>query len=109
MAFTIAVNECNPEMLAERQRVNVKLEKITNEQTQWFDAPSPQEYRRWRKEGLHGYPKPFQHPKAEMIEIPSTKGKPIALRIIPPSGPSKGVYLHFHAGKPSITSAIAGN
>ncbi|KAJ2893375.1 hypothetical protein MKZ38_008739 [Zalerion maritima] len=106
--LTISVNECSPEARAERQAINQNLENLTNSQTHWFEAPSAEEYRKWRKEGLNGFPKPFHHPQARVIQIPSDHGAhTIPLRIIPPKGEAKGVFLHFHAGGFVIGSAAA--
>lgn len=100
MTFTIAVNDCNAAELEKRAAVNVNLEEVTNHQTHWFDAPSPEEYRRWRREGLNGFPKPFRHPDAYDLDIPSSHGEhTIPMHVVPAKGEAKGVYLHFHAGQ----------
>lgn len=106
MALTVVVNDCDEEKLAARQAINENLETVTASQTHWYEASNVEEYRRWRREGLNGYPKPFHHPEAKMIQIPSTHGDhSIPLRVIPPQSPVKGVYLHFHAGGMVIGSA----
>lgn len=99
-AITVTVNKCDQATLAERKKINENLEKVTQSQTHWYDAPSAEEYRRWRREGLNGYPKPFRHPNARTYELQSQHGShKIPLRVIPPTSPPKGVYLHFHAGQ----------
>ncbi|KAK5447972.1 hypothetical protein LTS15_009471 [Exophiala xenobiotica] len=109
MPLNIVINDCDDATLKTRQVLNDQLEQTTNSQTHWYEASSPAEYRRWRREGANGYPKPSHHPDAKMIEIPSTHAShSIPLRSIPPQvGQAQGVYLHFHAGGMVIGSASA--
>lgn len=100
MPLVINLDEVDANQLAARRAINDAVEKATEAQVQWHQAPSVEEYRRWRREGLNGFPKPVLNPEAKTITIPSSHGDhKIPLRIIPTEGKIKGVYLHYHGGQ----------
>ncbi|KAH8798521.1 putative carboxylesterase [Xylogone sp. PMI_703] len=106
MPIVIGVDIPSAEVLQARKVINDRLEKSTNEDIHWYDAPSVADFRQWRKEGSHGFTKRPINPKAYYIDIPSQHGSHvIPLRIIHPESTSKGVFLHFHAGGFVIGSA----
>ncbi|KAJ5793864.1 hypothetical protein N7457_000463 [Penicillium paradoxum] len=99
MPVTVQVKECSPELLAQRKAVNAHLEQMTGSQINWTQAPSAAEYRKWRNEGLNGFPKPFVLPEASTITIHSSHGDhSIPLRVLTPATEAKGVLLHVHGG-----------
>jgi acetyl esterase/lipase len=53
--------------------------------------------RRARREGRGIFPPPVLLPQGRTLTIPGRSGD-IALRILPPEGPARGAYLHFHGG-----------
>lgn len=68
--------------------------------SQWQECESPAAYRKMRREGLNGFQAPVLNPEARIVNIPARDGHQIGLRIIAPTEqPSKGVWLHFHAGE----------
>ena len=76
-----------------------KLEKQLENDVPWWDFPSPEEYRKARREGTNGFKKPVLNEKARLITTTGRDGQSIELRVIEPSTKaSKGVWLHFHAG-----------
>ncbi|OQU95817.1 hypothetical protein CLAIMM_01984 [Cladophialophora immunda] len=82
-----------------RQEVLDKIEQEQNSSTPWYKYPQPEEYRKARREGTHGFPKPVLNEKATLIKIAGRDGHQIELRIIKPETKiTKGVWLHFHAG-----------
>ncbi|KAL4802972.1 Alpha/Beta hydrolase protein [Aspergillus unguis] len=75
-----------------------KLEAQLSSSLQWTDCESAAEYRKMRREGLNGFTAPVTNPKARIVNISGRDGQQIELRVIEPDQPSKGVWLHFHAG-----------
>ncbi|KAF5628931.1 lipase esterase [Fusarium sp. NRRL 52700] len=76
-----------------------RLESLLANDKNWYEFPSPQLYRDARRMGTHGFKKPASNDKARLINFTGREGNEIELRVIEPtSGPSKGVWLHFHAG-----------
>jgi acetyl esterase len=99
MSIVIEIDSPPTDLLQARKAINDRLEKSTNEDIQWYQAPCAADFRQWRKEGSHGFIKRPLNPKAYYIDIPSRHGShAIPLRVIHPAGASKGVFLHFHAG-----------
>lgn len=75
------------------------LEKLLANDKNWYEFPTPQDYRDARLNGTHGFKKPVFNDKARLINFSGREGNSIELRVIEPTtGPSKGVWLHFHAG-----------
>lgn len=76
-----------------------RLEKLLANDKPWHEFPTPQDYRVARRDGTHGLKKPLCNDKARLINFTGREGNSIELRVIEPTtGPSKGVWLHFHAG-----------
>jgi hypothetical protein len=103
--LNVSVKPCDEATLGAR-RIDVDMiENMTKAQLQWYDCDSVADYRRFRREGSHGFPKPVLNPAAINFTIPSSHGEhSIPLRKILPSGNTsvKGVYLHFHGGISSL-------
>jgi hypothetical protein len=67
---------------------------------QWQECESAAEYRKMRREGLNGFTAPTLNPRARTANVTGRDGNEIELRIIAPEKQaSRGVWLHFHAGK----------
>ncbi|KAL3466974.1 carboxylesterase [Aspergillus heterothallicus] len=99
MSLNIQPAPVDPAVLKARLEFLDKYEAQLAGSLQWNQTESPAEYRRMRREGLNGFPKPVLNPKARTLSIDARDGHKIELRIIAPSSqPSKGVWLHFHAG-----------
>ncbi|RBQ80011.1 hypothetical protein FVER14953_05842 [Fusarium verticillioides] len=76
-----------------------RLEKLLANDKNWYEFPTPQDYRDARRDGTHGFKKPVCNDKARLIKFTGREGNSIQLRVIEPSaGSPKGVWLHFHAG-----------
>ncbi|MEM1046563.1 MAG: alpha/beta hydrolase [Pseudomonadota bacterium] len=71
------------------------LETMAALPDQW--SVPPHVVRQKREEGIGPFPVHPLSPRAETIEIPGVDGM-IALRVIAPHGPARGVYLHIHGG-----------
>lgn len=86
------------EKLQERLAAVDKIEQLHLSQIQWSDCQDPEVYREMRRLGSNGFPKPYTDPTGKTIRIFARDNHPIELRILAPKSPSKGVFLHFHAG-----------
>lgn len=75
-----------------------QLEKMLANDIPWYDFPTPADYRMARQQGTHGFKKPVLNSKARIVTIKGRDATPIELRVIDPPKPSRGVWLHFHAG-----------
>jgi len=71
------------------------LETMTALPDQWSFPPSL--VRERRDQGLGPFPLPPASKRARILEIPGVDGM-IALRVIEPTSPARGVYLHIHGG-----------
>lgn len=88
--------------LKTRHEVLDKFEAQLAGSIQWQECESAAAYRKMRREGLNGFTAPALNPKARIVNTSGRDGYQIELRIIAPAKqPSKGVWLHFHAGKQS--------
>ena len=88
-----------PAILHDRLKFLDGYEAQLKDSLQWNQCESAEEYRRMRREGLNGFPKPVLNPRARTTSFTARDGHNIELRIISPSQQqSKGVWLHFHAG-----------
>ncbi|KAL3481532.1 carboxylesterase [Aspergillus californicus] len=76
-----------------------KLEAQLAGSIQWQECESAAAYRRMRREGLNGFTAPTLNPHARTVDVSGRAGNRIELRVIAPQKqPSRGVWLHFHAG-----------
>ncbi|KAH8819261.1 putative carboxylesterase [Xylogone sp. PMI_703] len=76
-----------------------KLEKQLENDIPWYKFPTPEAYRKARREGTNGFRKPVLNEKARLVNINARDGHQVELRIISPeTKPTRGVWLHFHAG-----------
>jgi acetyl esterase len=77
-----------------------RLEKLIANDKSWYEFPTPQDYRDARLNGTNGFKAPVFSDKARLIKFNGREGNWIELRVIKPTtGPSKSVWLHFHAGE----------
>ncbi|HEX3347451.1 MAG TPA: alpha/beta hydrolase [Acetobacteraceae bacterium] len=81
---------------AETRAFNTKLIEMLTPEPNWWDVGAPA-FRDARRRGEGPFPAPVMSPRARMIEIDSSVGHKIPLRIIAPASP-RGVYLHIHGG-----------
>lgn len=77
-----------------------KFEAQLARSIQWQECESAAAYRKMRREGLNGFTAPTLNPRARTTNVTGRDGNRIELRIIAPKNqPSRGIWLHFHAGK----------
>lgn len=80
-----------------------RIEKLVAIDKNWYEFPTPQDYRDARRNGTNGFKKAASNDKARLLNFTGRAGNSIELRILEPTtGPSKGLWLHFHAGKHDI-------
>ena len=82
--------------LAETRAFNESLMEIF-ESAPPLESVPPAVTRAMRKQGEGFLPPPVYSPRASWLEIPSRAGE-LRLRVLPPQGEPKGVYLHIHGG-----------
>lgn len=100
MAVNVRPVQVSASTLQERERFVDQLEQLTANNKKWYEFPTPQEYRNARRDGTNGFQKPAINEKAWLINVAGRAGNSIELRVIEPvKEPSRGVWLHFHAGK----------
>lgn len=103
----VRMNDVSAEQLKEREATLDRLEKMTKSQVQWYECGAPA-YRKMRLEGTGGFPQPHFNANATTVTCTARDKHKINLRIIrPASGASKGVFLHFHAGKARPAGEVA--
>ncbi|KAH6959540.1 putative carboxylesterase [Fusarium avenaceum] len=84
--------------LANRLELVDRFEKQSANTKQWYDFEDPQEYRRARAEGTHGFERPPLNYQARLVYAVGRDGQNIEIRVIETAGPCNGIFLHFHAG-----------
>jgi acetyl esterase/lipase len=84
------------QLLAETRAFNAELERRLATLPPVYTV-SPDESRRARREGRGIFPAPVFLPEARTLEI-GGPASPVPLRIIAPTGPSTGGFLHLHGG-----------
>jgi acetyl esterase len=100
MSLEVTPRAVDPENLKERLAYLDVLEDQLAGNIQWNECESPAAYRKMRREGLNGFAAPVTNPEAKTLSIRGRDGHEIELRIISPENqPSKGIWLHFHAGE----------
>ncbi|KAF4338316.1 lipase esterase [Fusarium beomiforme] len=98
MSVNVRPSHVSDEVLATRLELVARLEKQLANTKQWYDFEDPQDYRKARAGGTHGFERPVLNDKARLVYAPGRGGQKIEIRVIGPPGQSKGVFLHFHAG-----------
>lgn len=84
------------EALAETRAFNANLEALLATQPSMHTVPLPA-VRRVRRAGGGLFPPPVMLPHARTLKIPGRGGE-ISLRVLAPTRPARGVYLHIHGG-----------
>lgn len=98
MSVNVRPKSASVKVRAARLEVVDRLEKQLADAKQWYDFDRPQDYRQARAEGTHGFNRLQMNDQARLVYVTGRDGQRIELRVIEPPGPSKGVFLHFHAG-----------
>jgi acetyl esterase/lipase len=80
----------------ETRALNTEIERQQSDMPP-RETVDPVELRAQRKNGMSVLPAPELLPDARWLEIPS-RGGPLRVRVIAPTGDAKGAYLHFHGG-----------
>lgn len=91
-AAVFAAAAISPETRALNEDIVRKLSALPD---QWSFPPAV--IRERRAQGFGPFPLPPKSPRAQTIGIAGPRG-PIALRLIAPPGPPRGVHLHIHGG-----------
>ena len=81
----------------ETARLNAQMIELLTGQPEWW-ITGPAAFRAARRRGEGPFPAPVMSPRARTVVIPGKDGNEIALRLIPPAGTPRGVYLHLHGG-----------
>ena len=81
----------------ETAKLNGDLVGLLTGQPDWWVAGA-EAMRQARRRGEGPFPAPVMSPRARVITIPGKDGNAIPLRVIAPSAPARGVYLHIHGG-----------
>ncbi|KAK2687874.1 hypothetical protein QWA68_013764 [Fusarium oxysporum] len=98
MSINVRPKSVSDKVRATRLELVGRLEKQLANAKQWYDFDHPQDYRKARAEGTHGFDRLQLNDQARLVYATGRDGQRIELRVIEPPGPSKGVFLHFHAG-----------
>ncbi|QGI67529.1 hypothetical protein CEK26_011481 [Fusarium fujikuroi] len=97
MSVNVRPKSVSDKVRATRLELVDRLEKQLANAKQWYDFDDPQDYRKARAEGTHGFDRLQVNDQARLVYAPRRDGQRIELRVIEPPAPSKGVFLHFHA------------
>ncbi|KAF4958670.1 hypothetical protein FGADI_2219 [Fusarium gaditjirri] len=98
MSVTVRPKSVSDKVRATRLEVVDRLETQLADAKQWYDFDRPEDYRKARAEGTHGFTPLQLNDQARLVYATGRDGQRIELRVIEPPGPSRGVFLHFHAG-----------
>jgi len=82
---------------AETAKLNEDLVGLLTGQPEWW-VVGAEATRQARRRGEGPFPAPVMSPLARVMTIKGKDGNDIPLRIITPSAPARGVYLHIHGG-----------
>jgi acetyl esterase/lipase len=93
----------SPELLEQTRAFNAELERLLAT-IPAVNTVAPEESRRARREGLGIFPAPVFVPEARWLEIEGPAG-PMLLRVIAPSRPPTGVFLHLHGGGWTVSAS----
>lgn len=77
--------------------LNESLVQMLTGLPEWWNV-SPAAARAARRLGRGPFPAPVLSPRARTITIQGRDGNEIPLRVLAPSQPARGVYLHIHGG-----------
>ena len=80
---------------AETAKLNETMIDVMTGMPDWW-VIGPTVAREGRRKGRGPFPAPVFSARARTIEIKGRAGNTIKLRIIPPAGTARGVYLHIH-------------
>lgn len=104
MALYLRPSTIAPGALKGRLEFADRLEKLIANDKNWYEFPTPQEYRDARRNGTNGFKAAVFNDKARLVRFSGRSGNAIELRVIvPTAGSSKGVWLHFHAGELTLS------
>lgn len=78
-------------------KLNAQMIELLTGQPEWW-VTGPATFRAMRRRGEGPFPAPVMSPRARTITIAGTDGYQIPLRVIAPSAPARGIYLHLHGG-----------
>lgn len=82
---------------AETAKLNGDLVSLLTGQPEWW-VVGAEATRQARRRGEGPFPAPVLSPRARVITITGKDGNTISLRVVTPSSPARGVYLHIHGG-----------
>lgn len=82
---------------AETAKLNNDLVSLLTGQPEWWILGA-ETTRQARRRGEGPFPAPVLSPRAWVITITGKDGNTIPLRVVTPSSPARGVYLHIHGG-----------
>jgi len=81
----------------ETAALNAQMIELLTGQPEWW-ITGPAAFRAARRRGEGPFPAPVMSSRARTLTITGRDGRQIALRVIAPSQPPRGVYLHLHGG-----------
>jgi acetyl esterase len=82
---------------AETANLNAKMIELLTGQPEWW-VVGPAAFRAARRRGEGPFPAPVMSSRARTLTIPGKDGNELMLRVIAPTQPARGVYLHLHGG-----------
>jgi acetyl esterase/lipase len=82
---------------ADTAKLNAQMIELLTGQPEWW-ITGPAVFRAMRRRGEGPFPAPVMSDRARTIMIGGKDGNEIALRVIAPAHPPRGVYLHLHGG-----------
>jgi acetyl esterase/lipase len=82
---------------AETANLNTKMIELLTGQPEWW-VVGPAAFRAARRRGEGPFPAPVMSSRARTLTIPGKDGNELLLRVIAPTQPARGVYLHLHGG-----------
>jgi acetyl esterase/lipase len=77
--------------------LNAKMVELMTPLPEWW-ITSAEAMRAARRRGDGPFPAPVMSPRASNRRIKGRAGNEITLRVLPPKGAPRGVYLHIHGG-----------
>jgi acetyl esterase len=77
--------------------LNAQMIQLLTGQPEWW-ITGAEAFRAARRRGEGPFPAPVMSSRARTLTITGTGGNEIALRVIAPAQPPRGIYLHLHGG-----------